>query len=164
MSSPQDLDSPLGRLFGLSPKNQDDPHDSDDDSDDDEANNVAYNALINNGLGSDNPIYEEDDDIGDAMEQLSIEPTHTTVRALKLLSEAGITLSGILNSALFGDESIRSHPQVVASQTGLFKSSVLPRSPGRIRKPPQMRVRGQAHQTAKSELESRALETLTEIL
>ncbi|KAF8600790.1 hypothetical protein BDV93DRAFT_559088 [Ceratobasidium sp. AG-I] len=92
MSSPQDPGSPLGHLFGLSPENQGDPHDPHDDSDDDEADNAAYNALINDALDSDNPIYEEDEDLGDTMEQPGIKPKHKTIRALKLLSEAGVTL------------------------------------------------------------------------
>ncbi|KAF8602971.1 hypothetical protein BDV93DRAFT_556894 [Ceratobasidium sp. AG-I] len=142
----------------------DDLHGAESDDDDDMEDDAAYNAHINDVLYSDILMYEEDENISDSSEQSGSESTHPTIQALELLAEAGITLSTLLDSVLFGDDSIRGDHRVVASRTDLFNSSVLPRSLRRIRKPPQMRVRGQAHQNTKDELESWALETSTEIL
>lgn len=125
-------------------------------------------AILNDVLSSDNPVYDEEDII-DEVEPLSDateigEGTNPTLNALQYLANAGISLDQLLESVLFADESIRGERLVVNSRNKLFQSSALPRVLDHIRSPPNMRIRGNAHKEAKHEVENWALKTSAELL
>ncbi|KAG8732696.1 hypothetical protein FRC10_000753 [Ceratobasidium sp. 414] len=132
----------------------------------------TFHDLLNDVLGSDDPFFDEDEeenvDISDLSSQTSSSQPggniHPTLNALSHLASTGVTLSQLISDVIFGDTSIISHDLVKAACTELFRSSIIPGMLDRIREPPQMRVRGQAHRTTKDEIEGWALRTSTSIL
>ncbi|KAG8707415.1 hypothetical protein FRC11_007458 [Ceratobasidium sp. 423] len=87
-----------------------------------------------------------------------------TVHALRLLSEAGITLSELLDDVFMGDQAVRSLPSIVNARTEVFDSGVLPQISSRICRPPDMRIRGKAHLEAANKLKDWAVDTTVDVL
>ncbi|KDN50125.1 hypothetical protein RSAG8_01461, partial [Rhizoctonia solani AG-8 WAC10335] len=86
------------------------------------------------------------------------------VRALQLLTGAGITVSELLSDVFMGDQAIRSAPIIVNARTEVFDSGVLPEVATRVCRPPDMRIRGKAHINAANTLEEWTLETTGDLL
>jgi hypothetical protein len=118
--------------------------------------------LINDVLGDENSLYDEDEPSEAGSEAEDHE--NPTLAALRYLRDSGISLSKLLDNVMFCDDSIRGDRLVINARNGLFSSSVLPLVMTRARKPPKMRIRGQAHINARKHIEEWALSTSTEVL
>ncbi|KDN35545.1 hypothetical protein RSAG8_11502, partial [Rhizoctonia solani AG-8 WAC10335] len=87
------------------------------------------------------------------------------VRALRLLSQAGISLHELLDDVLMGDPKARGLKPVAEARSNLYKSGVLPRMLSCVRRPPDgMKIRGKQHKLAKNEIEKWANDTTVEVL
>ncbi|CAE6441779.1 unnamed protein product [Rhizoctonia solani] len=105
------------------------------------------------------------DDEGDELAaEGSVTDVLRSVCALHLLSEAGISLSELMDDVFLGNESVRNARPIINARREAFANGVLPRIVARVYRPPDMQIQGKAHQKAAQELKEWANTTTSNIL
>ncbi|KEP45848.1 hypothetical protein V565_236600 [Rhizoctonia solani 123E] len=121
--------------------------------------------ILDDILSSQPTVIEDEDEPED--ELIGQEPEGDiprSVRALQLLSDAGISFSDLLDDVFLGNKSLRNARPIINARREAFASGVLSRVVARVCRPPDMQIQGKAHQKAAEELKDWANTTTTDIL
>ncbi|KDN33859.1 hypothetical protein RSAG8_13050, partial [Rhizoctonia solani AG-8 WAC10335] len=121
--------------------------------------------ILDDILSSQPTVVEDEDETEDELAGQEPEgDVPRLVRALQLLSEAGISFSDLLDVVFLGNKSVRNARPIINARRGAFASRVLPRVVARVCRPPDMQIQGKVHQKAVEELKDWANTTTADLL